>query len=138
LSAVDPGVAKHIFDKAITKMLKGHTILLVTHGLQFLSRCDKVAYMKHGSVVEFGTYSELMVAGKDFVNMQSYDQSQKVQKVHDNAEQDMKTPRFNRLTSRSLSTKSDSEKIVEDQNIIHDEADQVNAGWSVLHKYFQV
>jgi ATP-binding cassette subfamily C (CFTR/MRP) protein 1 len=138
LSAVDPGVAKHIFEKAITKMLKGHTILLVTHGMQFLSRCDKVAYMKNGSVVEFGTYDELMAAGKDFVNMVSFDQSQNVQKVQDNADQDKKTPRRNRLTSRSLSTTSDPEEIMEDLNIIQDEADQVNAGWSVLLKYFKV
>ena len=71
-------VAKHIFEQSITRILKNQTVLLVTHGLQFLEKCDKIAFMKNGTVSEFGTYQELMADGKgDLLNMSNYDQSQK-------------------------------------------------------------
>ena len=70
-------VAKHIFEHSITRILKNQTVLLVTHGLQFLEKCDKIAFMKNGTVSEFGTYQELMGDGKgDLLNMSNYDQSQ--------------------------------------------------------------
>ena len=57
-------VAKHIYENSIAKVLKNQTVLLVTHGLQFLEKCDKIAFMKNGSITEFGTYQELMADGK--------------------------------------------------------------------------
>ena len=36
LSAVDTAVAKHIYENTILKLLKGHTIILATHGMQYL------------------------------------------------------------------------------------------------------
>ena len=34
--------------------------ILVTHGLGFLSQCDKIVTMKGGRIKEVGTYAELM------------------------------------------------------------------------------
>ena len=42
LSAVDTHVAEHIFDQCITGKLAKKTVVLVTHAVQFLPRCDKV------------------------------------------------------------------------------------------------
>ena len=34
--------------------------MLVTHGMQFLKQCDRVIFLKNGSVEEEGTHEELM------------------------------------------------------------------------------
>ena len=123
-------VAKHIFDEAITKLLKNHTVILVTHGMQFLSKCDQVAFMKNGSITEFGTYETLMQNGKDFIQMQSYDQSQKLDKVQSDAKAEQ-------LKLRTISVTSDTVEEANEQKVIEEESDQMNAGWAVLLKYFE-
>lgn len=42
LSAVDPQVARHLFKKCISELLKGKTRILATHQVQFLPGTDKV------------------------------------------------------------------------------------------------
>ncbi|KAK3910281.1 Multidrug resistance-associated protein 5 [Frankliniella fusca] len=75
LSAVDARVAKHIFDKCIKGALAGKTVLLVTHGIQFLEECDEILYMKNGVVSERGTHEQLKAKGGDYTHMLSYDQN---------------------------------------------------------------
>ncbi|TPX38128.1 hypothetical protein SmJEL517_g00165 [Synchytrium microbalum] len=60
LSAVDSGVGKSLFDNCILGALKGKTRILVTHALQYLPRVDKILVMSGGTIVEQGTYKELM------------------------------------------------------------------------------
>ena len=130
LSAVDPGVAKHIYDQAISTLLRDHTVILVTHGVQFLSKCDLVAFMKNGSITELGTYDDLARSGSDFANMVSYDQSQKMDKVKEEQQQ---SENGASRSKRSMSTVSNVQ-----QTLVQDEIDQVDVGWSVLLKYFKV
>ena len=57
LSAVDATVGKHIFDKLLSRrtgLLRESSILLVTHQLQFLPRCDTIAVMADGEVEHYG------------------------------------------------------------------------------------
>ena len=62
LSAVDAHVGRHIFDHVIGPegILKNKARVLVTHGISFLSRTDKVVMLRDGRVALSGTYSELM------------------------------------------------------------------------------
>eukprot|EP00392_Amoebophrya_sp_AT5.2_P000067 g67.t1 len=57
-------------DARITELLRTvlrqHTVLLIAHRLDTLSRCDKVLVMENGSVAEFGTPSELLQSGGFF------------------------------------------------------------------------
>ncbi|KAM9493789.1 ATP-binding cassette sub-family C member 12 [Clarias gariepinus] len=62
LSAVDAHVGKHIFEECIKKELKGKTVILVTHQLQYLEFCDEVLLLHHGKIKEAGTHRELMMA----------------------------------------------------------------------------
>lgn len=62
LSAVDSHVGKHIFDKVIGPegLLKHKTRVLVTHGITYLPKTDKIVVLKDGEVSESGTYQELL------------------------------------------------------------------------------
>jgi len=59
LSAVDPKVARSIFGNAIEKVLKGKTILLTTHQVDFARGCENIILMEDGHVLGSGTYEEL-------------------------------------------------------------------------------
>ncbi len=55
LSAVDAHVGAHIFDRLLSgegAMLQGKTRVLVTHGVQYLRRADKVVVVDEGRVAE--------------------------------------------------------------------------------------
>lgn len=80
LSAVDARVARHIFSKCIKGKLKDKTVLLVTHGLQFLAECDEVLYIKEGTISERGTHSELSKAAGDYSQMLTFDHARTVKK----------------------------------------------------------
>nr|XP_055220669.1 ATP-binding cassette sub-family C member 12 isoform X4 [Gorilla gorilla gorilla] len=60
LSAVDAHVGKHVFEECIKKTLRGKTVVLVTHQLQFLESCDEVILLEDGKICEKGTHKELM------------------------------------------------------------------------------
>ena len=61
LSAVDSHVGKHIFEEVIGGgLLRDKTRVLVTHGVSFLPKVDKIVVMKDGEISEVGTYQELM------------------------------------------------------------------------------
>ncbi|KNE67331.1 hypothetical protein AMAG_11802 [Allomyces macrogynus ATCC 38327] len=60
LSAVDQAVGRHIFNECIKGHLRGKTIVLVTHQLQYLSEVDKVVHLKDGKIARYGTFTELM------------------------------------------------------------------------------
>ncbi|XP_061819637.1 ATP-binding cassette sub-family C member 12-like [Nerophis lumbriciformis] len=62
LSAVDAHVGKHIFEECIKRRLRGKSILLVTHQLQYLEFCDHVLVLDNGTVLESGNHPSLMKA----------------------------------------------------------------------------
>ncbi|XP_043350866.1 ATP-binding cassette sub-family C member 12 isoform X3 [Dermochelys coriacea] len=59
LSAVDAHVGKYIFEKCIREALKGKTVVLVTHQLQYLEFCDEVILLEDGEIYERGTHKDL-------------------------------------------------------------------------------
>ncbi|GAB1607734.1 resistance-associated 1-like [Argonauta hians] len=62
LSAVDAHVGKHIFNMVLsdTGLLKDKTRILVTHGIHWLPKVEKVIVMSDGTVSEEGSYDELI------------------------------------------------------------------------------
>jgi len=62
LSAVDANVGSHIFSNAIMTLLRGKTVVLVTHQLHFLPQLDWLIVFKDGCIRELGTFAELMAA----------------------------------------------------------------------------
>jgi ABC-type multidrug transport system fused ATPase/permease subunit len=64
LSAVDAHVGKAIFENCIRDQLRDKTRVLVTHQLQYLSDVDQIIVLKDGSIVEMGSYHDLMEANR--------------------------------------------------------------------------
>lgn len=73
LSAVDANVGRHIFERCIKGALAGKTVLLVSHGVQYLSRCDEVLMMHEGRLQERGTHAELMTQEAEYYRLVSHD-----------------------------------------------------------------
>ncbi|KAG7967293.1 hypothetical protein I3843_08G093600 [Carya illinoinensis] len=65
-SAVDAHTGTEIFKKCVRGALKGKTILLVTHQVDFLHNVDLILVMKDGMIVQSGKYKELYDSGMDF------------------------------------------------------------------------
>ncbi|XP_031342454.1 multidrug resistance-associated protein 4-like isoform X5 [Photinus pyralis] len=68
LSAVDTEVGKQIFEQCIQTFLKGKTVMLVTHQLQYLKHINSIMVLETGSLITKGTKSELENSGFDFVH----------------------------------------------------------------------
>jgi len=79
LSAVDPKVARSLYKNAIEGALKGKTIILVTHQVDFVKNCENIIVMEAGKVLGSGTLDELRENGvhpeKIFGDDDSKDQS---------------------------------------------------------------
>ncbi|XP_033230959.1 multidrug resistance-associated protein 5-like isoform X3 [Belonocnema kinseyi] len=69
LSAVDHEVGNSIFENLILDALENKTVLLVTHQVQYLNRCDDIYMMYNGRIIEHGNHDELMHADKEYANM---------------------------------------------------------------------
>ncbi|XP_072527070.1 ATP-binding cassette sub-family C member 12 [Salminus brasiliensis] len=81
LSAVDAHVGKHIFEECIKKELKGKSVILVTHQLQYLEFCDEVLLLENGEIKEAGTHRALMkVKGRYAQLINNYQLEQSNQK----------------------------------------------------------
>ncbi|KAF5283715.1 hypothetical protein FQR65_LT13750 [Abscondita terminalis] len=66
LSAVDSHVGRELFDNCIMGYLKGKTVLLVTHQLQYLKDVNHIIIFENGIVKAQGSYEELQKSGLDF------------------------------------------------------------------------
>ena len=60
LSAVDAKVGQEIFNRMVVGLLRDKTVLLVSHGLQYLQRCNTLIFLQAGRVVESGSPAELL------------------------------------------------------------------------------
>jgi ABC-type multidrug transport system fused ATPase/permease subunit len=70
-SAVDAHVGRHLWEKAVKGFLmsEGKTVLLVTNQLQYVPGADHIVMLKNGSIIEQGTFKDLMNAKADFSDM---------------------------------------------------------------------
>ncbi|CAH1173842.1 unnamed protein product [Phaedon cochleariae] len=59
LSAVDPEVSKHLFNKCIKEYLGDKTRILITHQMQYLEQADIVVVMNNGEIVFVGAFNQL-------------------------------------------------------------------------------
>ena len=74
LSAVDAKVGQHIFNKCVRMAMKDKTVILVTHGMQYLRHCDQVIFMKDGCIAEIDEPEALLENPQSYLSqMNAYD-----------------------------------------------------------------
>jgi ABC-type multidrug transport system ATPase subunit len=57
LSAVDHHTAHHIFTNLLRDSMRDKATVLITHQVEFLPQCDKVAIMDQGNMIYFGPWN---------------------------------------------------------------------------------
>ena len=67
LAAVDPTVAKQIYQRAVKDFLKDKMVILITHQHQFLVDADKIMYLEDGKQVACGSYGDIMALQTKFI-----------------------------------------------------------------------
>ncbi|GLT49342.1 hypothetical protein SLA2020_229060 [Shorea laevis] len=65
-SAVDAHTGSDIFKECVRGALRGKTILLVTHQVDFLHNVDLILVTRDGMIVQSGKYDNLLNSGMDF------------------------------------------------------------------------
>ncbi|KAK7315190.1 hypothetical protein VNO77_33725 [Canavalia gladiata] len=68
-SAVDAHTATNLFNEYIMEGLKGKTVLLVTHQVDFLPAFDSVLLMSDGEILEAAPYHHLLTSSKEFQDL---------------------------------------------------------------------
>jgi ATP-binding cassette subfamily C (CFTR/MRP) protein 4 len=66
LSAVDTEVARQLLENCIVGFLKGKTVILVTHQIQFVKYCSRILVIENGSLVDNGTVESIMESDSQF------------------------------------------------------------------------
>ncbi|XP_045811469.1 ABC transporter C family member 10-like [Trifolium pratense] len=68
-SAVDAHTAKSLFNEYIMDGLKGKTVLLVTHQVDFLPAFDTVLLMSDGVILQADPYNQLLTTSREFQDL---------------------------------------------------------------------
>ncbi|KAK7315191.1 hypothetical protein VNO77_33726 [Canavalia gladiata] len=68
-SAVDAQTATNLFNDYIMEGLKGKTVLLVTHQVDFLPAFDSVLLMSNGEILQAAPYHDLLSSSQEFQDL---------------------------------------------------------------------
>ncbi|XP_021561509.1 ATP-binding cassette sub-family C member 11 [Neomonachus schauinslandi] len=139
LSAVDTHVGKHIFEECIKKMLRGKTVILVTHQLQYLAFCDQIIFLEDGKICEKGIHNELIQKKGRYAEL--------IQKMHGGGTtqdklQDTARPAEDPQGQGQAQTTSQEEPfhenaVLENQLTKKEKMEEGSLGWSVYHHYIR-
>ena len=71
LSAVDQHVGRHLIDNVLGPqgLLKTKTRILATNAIPVLSQADSITMIRSGSIVETGTYEQVMTSKRDLYHL---------------------------------------------------------------------
>ncbi len=88
---MDATVAEHIFEQCIVGYLANKIRILVTHQLQFVEKATKILVLKEGSILAYGTWTELQQQGVDFMSILEKENEKAKKKEKENSENDTKS-----------------------------------------------
>lgn len=60
---------EHLIQKALDELLRGKTVLMIAHRLSTVIHADQICVLKHGSIVEKGTHTDLLEMNGVYANM---------------------------------------------------------------------
>ena len=67
-SSVDPGTEAAV-ETAMETLMQGRTVIAIAHRLSTSERCDRVAVVSDGRLVELGTHDDLVAAGGHYFDL---------------------------------------------------------------------
>ena len=67
-SSLDP-IAEGLVREAITKASRGRTTFIVAHSVSSVRHADRIVVMRHGKIIEAGSYDELSCQESEFVRI---------------------------------------------------------------------
>ena len=67
-SSVDPGTEAAV-EEAMETLMQDRTVIAIAHRLSTSERCDRVAVVSDGRLVELGSHDELVAAGGDYFDL---------------------------------------------------------------------
>ncbi|XP_062965991.1 ATP-binding cassette sub-family C member 11 [Cynocephalus volans] len=138
LSAVDAHVGKHIFEECIKKTLRGKTVVLVTHQLQYLEFCDQIILLEDGKICETGTHKELTEKkGRYTQLMQKMHKEAKQDTLPDTAKMAKKPGSESQAQATSQEEHLNENNVLEHQLTKKEEMKEGSLRWSVYHHYIQ-
>ncbi|KAL1007722.1 hypothetical protein UPYG_G00090710 [Umbra pygmaea] len=151
LSAVDAHVGKHIFEECIKKTLKGKSIILVTHQLQYLEFCDEVLVLESGQIKETGTHKALMKAKGRYAQMinnfqteNSQEKTEVTSKLEPDELKDLETKKDKGIENTAFDMSDEKpeitdgkepSKIKEDQLVAQESSQEGSVTWRTYHQY---
>lgn len=140
LSAVDPHVSKHLFDKCIKKFLHGKLVVLVTNQLEYLQKVDNVIYLEHGKVKATGKYDELLKLGLDFTKLVEKEDEEQT-RVRERSRTNSRSVSLKRQpsTDSSLGDECEESKKNDDRDLmeVEEKQEQGSIGINIYRKYFR-
>ncbi|PPQ67201.1 hypothetical protein CVT24_011272 [Panaeolus cyanescens] len=125
LSAVDSYVGKHILQNCLLEgPMSNRTRILVTHALHVLDKVDYIYVMDNGSVIEKGTYQELMASGALFAKLiEEYGSKEASNKVD--------------TTTAVTKTELEEEKVKKNALMQLEERNTGSVSWNIYKQYFE-
>uniref|UniRef100_A0A3Q2Q4P1 ATP-binding cassette sub-family C member 5 n=1 Tax=Fundulus heteroclitus TaxID=8078 RepID=A0A3Q2Q4P1_FUNHE len=138
LSAVDAHVGKHIFEECIKKELRGKSVILVTHQLQYLEFCDDILVLEDGEVREAGNHQALMGANGRYAQLISNYQTEQ-SKVREEEEEEEEAPPKEAAELHDVRQRADSGIVnpAGDQLVSQESSTEGSVSWRVYHQYCQ-
>ncbi|MDR0917525.1 MAG: ABC transporter ATP-binding protein/permease [Oscillospiraceae bacterium] len=67
-SSIDTKTELYV-QESIDRLLHGRTSFIIAHRLSTIRSCDRIMYINHGGITEYGTHDELMAKRGDYYNM---------------------------------------------------------------------
>uniref|UniRef100_A0A3Q3NJL9 ATP-binding cassette, sub-family C (CFTR/MRP), member 12 n=1 Tax=Labrus bergylta TaxID=56723 RepID=A0A3Q3NJL9_9LABR len=137
LSAVDAHVGKHIFEECIKKALRGKSIILATHQLQYLEFCDDILVLEDGEVLEAGDHQALVKVDGRYAQLISNYQIEE-SKTHTDDE-DVSDQDGAQLKEMEMRDRADSGIVnlasAGDQLVSEESSSKGAVSWRVYHEY---
>ncbi|XP_070469728.1 ATP-binding cassette sub-family C member 11 isoform X5 [Equus przewalskii] len=138
MSALDNHVAKHVFEECIQKMLRGKSVVLVTHQMQYLEFCDEIILLEDGKICEKGIHSELIQKKGRYAQL--------IQKMPREATQDVLQDPARRAQEPQVEGQARTtfqeeplpdDAVLENQLTKKEKMEEGSLRWSVYHHYIQ-